>query len=145
MSEQIGNENLEGLPSSETDVVVLIKQMQQRLTALEKKIDILISQSQEKSFRPKPFSKPFRSFDRHDRFDRGKEHSFGERKFSHHRPDERRPREEGRSFGYKKKSYDHERPGDFNPERRFDKPPGGEHRGFSAKKKPFFHKHRDRE
>jgi hypothetical protein len=59
---------------SETDLVSLLKKMQQQLNFLEKKIDALISQSQPKPFgekapsgRPfqkRPFSKPLRSFDR---------------------------------------------------------------------------------
>lgn len=59
---------------SETDLVSLLNKMQQQLNYLEKKIDILISQSQAKPFRERvasdrpfrkgPFSKPARSFDR---------------------------------------------------------------------------------
>jgi len=65
---------------SETDLVSLVKRMQQQLNYLEKKIDVLISQSQpkpfrertERPFRERPerpfqkrtFSKPSRSFDR---------------------------------------------------------------------------------
>jgi hypothetical protein len=64
----------------ETDLVSLVKRMQQQLNYLEKKIDALISQSQpkpfrertERPFRERPerpfqkrtFSKPSRSFDR---------------------------------------------------------------------------------
>jgi hypothetical protein len=58
----------------ETNLVVLVKKMQQQLNFLEKKIDLLLSQSQPKSFgerpgsdrpyRKSPFSKPARSFDR---------------------------------------------------------------------------------
>jgi hypothetical protein len=59
---------------SETDLVALLKKLQQQLNFLEKKIDVLISQSQPKPFRDKAsssrpfqkrtFSKPSRSFDR---------------------------------------------------------------------------------
>jgi hypothetical protein len=60
---------------SETDLVSLVKRMQQQLNYLEKKIDVLISQSQPKPFRERTerperpyqkrtFSKPPRSFDR---------------------------------------------------------------------------------
>jgi hypothetical protein len=59
---------------SETDLVSLLKKMQLQLNFLEKKIDILISQSQAKPFRERtasdrpfqkrPYSKPSRSFDR---------------------------------------------------------------------------------
>ncbi|MFH2137311.1 MAG: hypothetical protein ABII88_02240 [Candidatus Omnitrophota bacterium] len=42
----------------ETDVPAMIKKMQQQLTFLERKIDILISQSSS-SHSAKPFSRPF--------------------------------------------------------------------------------------
>jgi len=58
----------------ETDLIPLIMKMQQQLTNLEKKIDMLVSQSQAKPFREKNhsgrpfrksgFSKPSHSFDR---------------------------------------------------------------------------------
>jgi hypothetical protein len=73
------NTTEEGDPS-ETDLVALVQRMQQQLNYLEKKIDVLISQSQpkpfrertERPFRERPerpfqkrtFSKPARSFDR---------------------------------------------------------------------------------
>ena len=66
---------------SETDVVSILKRMQQQLLFLERKIDLLISQSQErpfgektspdKPFQKRPFSKPFRSFDHPQRHGKG--------------------------------------------------------------------------
>ena len=56
----------------DTDLVFLLQAMQQQLLQLEKKVDLLISRSQEKSnerppharsFERKSFSKPFRSHD----------------------------------------------------------------------------------
>ena len=77
--ESLVNTNEEADPS-ETDLVSLVKRMQQQLNYLEKKIDVLISQSQpkpfrerterpfregaERPFRKRTFSKPSRSFDR---------------------------------------------------------------------------------
>lgn len=59
--------------SDATDVVSLLKKMQQQLLFLERKIDLLINQSQgrpsqentfpDRPFRKRPFTKPFRSFD----------------------------------------------------------------------------------
>lgn len=77
--ESLANTTEEADPS-ETDLVSLVKRMQQQLNYLEKKIDVLISQSRpkpfrertERPFRERPerpfqkrtFSKPSRSFDR---------------------------------------------------------------------------------
>jgi len=52
---------------AEPDMAVLIEKIEQKLVVLEKKLDILISQSSEK-----PYSKPSRSFDRSRSRDRGK-------------------------------------------------------------------------
>lgn len=51
---------------AEPDIAVLIHRMQQQLVSLENKIDTLISQSSEKPFERKHFSKPFRRPD-HER------------------------------------------------------------------------------
>lgn len=100
-------------PQAEMDVVSLIKKMQQQLSFLEKKIDILISQSQEKPFKGRPFPKPFRPFSHSHHHDRGeRDNSSRERDFSRGRPFEK-----------------HER---------------GEHQEFGPKKKPFFHRKKDR-
>lgn len=64
-----GNES-SATEQNETDVVSMLKRMQQQLVYLEKKIDTLIAaggQSQGQSqfrppFRDRPFSKPFRSY-----------------------------------------------------------------------------------
>ena len=68
---------------SDSDVVALINEMQQQLVFLEKKIDILISQSSQRPFEAKHFSKPLRSFDHSSRYGKGKQgNSFGERNFA---------------------------------------------------------------
>jgi hypothetical protein len=109
---------------SDADVVSLLKRMQQQLLSLERKIDLFISQSQERPsggkafpdrpFRKRPFSKPFRSFDHSQR--QGK----GEREHS--------PRERGSAQGH---FYEHR--------------PGEKSRGPSSKKKSFSFKRKDRE
>ena len=89
MSEQFQhNDSLPPVPA-EQDVVALIKKMQQQLVFLEKKIDILISQSKARPFSEKHFSKPFRSFGN-----------------PHHRPDREHDNASvKRGFGQKKKPF----------------------------------------
>jgi hypothetical protein len=103
-----------------TDVVSLLKKMQQQLLLLERKIDLLISNSRERSsgetstrFRKRSFSKPFHSFD-------PQRHGKGERAHS--------PRERDSAQGH---FYEH-RPHEKN-------------RGSSPRKKPFSFKRNDRE
>ena len=114
------NEELSAPPQTDSDVVSLIKKMQQQLNFLEKKIDILIGQSPEGSFgnREKRFSKPF-----HPSFGGGASH--GKRDF------DRGPRREGFS-------YDRPREGSPGQERPFDRKPGAGPRGFGHGDKPFF-------
>jgi hypothetical protein len=109
---------------SETDVVSLLNKMQQQLLFLEKKIDLLISQSQgrpsgektsqDRPFRKRPFSKPFRSFDHPQHHGKG-EHGHN-------------PRERDAAKGH------------F-----YERRPGEKSRGPSSKKKPFSFKRKDRE
>ncbi|MFA5038636.1 MAG: hypothetical protein WC732_03040 [Candidatus Omnitrophota bacterium] len=145
MEEESKQENSPGSPHGEPDVAALIRKIQQQLTFLEKKIDILINQSQAEPSREKYFSKPYRPFDRPARHGKaeGRE-GYRERGPGQGRNYEKPQGGENRGFGYKKKSYDHPRE-DFGHERRFDKPHGGESRGFSHKKKaPFYFKRKDR-
>jgi hypothetical protein len=89
---------------TDTDVVSLLKRMQQQLLSLERKIDLLITNSRERSsgetpidrpFRKRPFSKPFRSFDqprRHSKgghADRPRERNSAQGHFYEHRPHEK--------------------------------------------------------
>jgi hypothetical protein len=103
---------------AEPDLVSLLKRMQQQLLHLEKKVDLLLSRSQEKSFeerpsqdRPfhkRPFSKPFRSFDRsphHGKGEREREHSPRERGAAPGHFYDRRPKEKSRSVGPRKKPF----------------------------------------
>jgi hypothetical protein len=114
---------------SDADIVPLLKRMQQQLSSLEKKIDTLINQSQEKPFREKSFpnrpfrgrsfSKPLRSFDQSQR--NGK----GEREYG--------PREHG------------SRERDAAQGRFYERRQRDKNRGSDPKKKPFFFKRKDRE
>ncbi len=111
MNEHSKHDTLPGSPQGEPDVAASLKKIQQQLSFLEKKVDILIGQSSERPFQRRTFSKPFRPFNR-----------------SHHhgRGDRENPREGG-----------------FAGPRHFDKPQGGENRGFDHKKKPFFRKRKE--
>jgi len=149
------NEELSVPPQADSDVVSLLKKMQQQLNFLEKKIDILIGQSPEKPFRDreKRFSKPFRpSFGGGSGgrdFNRGPRREGG---FSSARPREGgfsspRPREGGFSSARPREGgFDRPREGGFDrprerssgPERSFDRKPGAGSRGFGHGDKPFF-------
>lgn len=143
------NEDLSVPPQTDSDVVSLIKKMQQQLNFLEKKIDILIGQSPERPFkdREKRFSKPFRPS-----FGGGAHHgkrdfNRGPRRegFSHDRPREGgfshdRPRPSGFSNDrHREGGFSHDRPRERSagPERSFDRKPGGGNRGFGHGDKPF--------
>jgi hypothetical protein len=111
------NVNPSAVPDgSDTDVVSLLSKMQQQLLFLERKIDLLISQSQgrpsgektspDRPFRKRPFSKPFRSFDHPQRHGKGEYgHSPRERDSAQGHFYEHRPREKGRGPSPRKKSY----------------------------------------
>ena len=158
MSEHLDeNEELSAPPQADSDVVSLIKKMQQQLNFLEKKIDILIGQSPEKPFhdREKRFSKPFRpsfgggsggrDFNRGPRREGFSHDRPREGGFSHARPrpssfSKDRPREGGfhdrpREGGF---SQDRPRERSASPERSFDRKPGASSRGFGHGDKPFF-------
>ena len=105
----------------DTDVVSLLKRIQQQLLFLEKKVDLLLSQSQERrhgektfSDRPsqrKPFSKQLRSLDHPRHRSRG-DHEYGPREgssvpghFYENRPrgKSRRPNRSKNPFSFKRK------------------------------------------
>lgn len=145
MNEEFREENPSAPAQAEQDVVSLIKNMQQRLISLEKKLDILINQSQATSSKDKYFPKSNRPFDR-SRSGFGRERDYGSagKSFDRGRRFEKRPGEESGGFGYKKKSYDNSREGGPSREHHFEKRHGDENRGFNQKKRPFFQKRRDR-
>jgi hypothetical protein len=142
MSEQSQHNNPSA--AAEQDVLTLIKKMQQHLVFLEKKIDLLISQSQARPLREKHFSRPFRpSGPPYRRSDRAQDNAAGEKSFDRGRHFENRPGAE-RGFGHRKKAYDNPREGDFAPRNHFEKRHDGEKRGFDQKKKPFPYRHKER-
>ena len=122
------NHNPEVPQQGESDVVALIKKLQQHMVFLEKKIDMLLGQSSERpSFNKggsgggRRFSRPFRGRDSHGPSSR----SYEDRRPEHHS---------------RERNFDQDRP--------FDRPRGGgggENRGFSPRKKPFFGRRKDRD
>ncbi len=125
-------EESEFAPQDQTDVIGLLKKIQQQLGFLEKKVDMLLGKSPDRPFnREKRFSKPFRSFGNsrnNDRSDRS--HAPRERSFDQDRPFDR------------ERSFDRDR--GFNRDRGNDNR-GSENRGFGGKKKPFFRGRKSRD
>lgn len=144
----------------EPDVAILIKEMQQQLVSLERKIDALSSNSSEKPFPKKHFSDSFRSFDRsHHGHRKGRQgDSFRERSFTQavcaecnkecevpFKPSGDRPvycsecfskRNQNNSFGMNRNNGPRE--GHFSREHGFDKSRDEGNRGGASRKKPFF-------
>ncbi len=130
MSEHIKQDaDLSGLPQAGTDVVSLILKMQQQLNFLEKKIDLLIGQSPERSSGERRFSKPFRPSFGHGG------HSHGKRDFNRGPRERSFPHERPRESGF---SHDRPKEGSFGQGRPFDRKPGAGPRGFGHGEKPFF-------
>ncbi len=126
MNEHAADGDQEASSGSQKDVVFLLKKLQEQLTFLERKVDILISQSKEKpSFnKERTFSKPpFRS----------SSSSYGSSRYagrSDSRPE--------RSGPPRERSYE-------SGNRSSEKPYGNKDRGsFAGKKKPFFANKRER-
>ncbi|HBR15062.1 MAG TPA: hypothetical protein DD723_05920 [Candidatus Omnitrophica bacterium] len=144
MNQQSQHNDSSSSAPAEQDVVVLIKRIQQQLIFLEKKIDVLINQSQARSFSEKTFSKPFRSSGSpHRRPDRNYDNASREKSFDRGRHFEKRQGEEKQGFGYKRKAYDKPRESDSGQERHSEKRYSGEKRGFAQKKKPVYLKRKE--
>ncbi|PIQ89664.1 MAG: hypothetical protein COV72_01760 [Candidatus Omnitrophica bacterium CG11_big_fil_rev_8_21_14_0_20_42_13] len=139
MSEQFKDGDF--LPSGpgEQDVMALLRKIQQQLVFLEKKIDNLAGQPQERPFRPKHFSKSFRSFGHHRRHQRDNDNSSGEKRFERPGNFEKDYGRQKKRFGRKQESGDTFQQGSSNQERRFEKRNGREDREVDRKKKPFFY------
>ena len=106
MSEQDQNSSADS-GSANTDVIGLLKKVQQQLEFLEKKLDTLIKQSQDKPFGEKRFSKPFnrpysgnsyRGKGDHDRGSR-------DREFNQRPSFEKRREDQDQRFAPKKKPF----------------------------------------
>lgn len=145
MSEQFKHNDSLPPVYNEQDLVVLIKRIQQQLVFLEKKIDILIGQSQARPSSERHFKKPFRSFSRpYHHSDGATSNASGERSFDRGRHFEKRHSEESRGFGYKKKTYGDSRENDFSQDRHFTRRNEGQKEWFDQKKKSFPYKRKVR-
>lgn len=143
----------------EQDLATLINRIQERIGFLEKKIDILISQSSKKPAEEKHFSKPFQRFDHSRHHERGdRDNNFRERSFTRvicsdcgkecevpFKPSGDRPVYCKECFAKRKGGSQHKegydnRPKEqiFIPERRFDKHKNREDRKPGKRKKSGF-------
>lgn len=144
---------------AQPDVVDLVIKMQQQLTFLEKKIDTLINQPQEKPFEARHHQKPFQRFDRFHRQGEGRQdNSFRERVLHKaicadcnkecevpFKPSQDRPvyckdcfakRKGGGTFKERADTRSYEERPEHVRSGHFDKPHGGENRKFYGKKRP---------
>ena len=128
MNETVKHEKTFDAPQGDSEVMVLLKKIQQHLVYLEKKIDALGGANGQSSDRPRPSfqrnrfgssSRPPRPFNSHRPEGGRREHHSGERDFS---SGQGRPQGQARPF---------DRP----------RPSGGD-RDFGVKKKRFFHRDR---
>jgi hypothetical protein len=164
MTEETDNDGAAEAPQNESDVLTLLKRMQQQLTFLEKKIDSLVNQSQVKSSQERPYQerssqerpsyrersypKPAWSSGRpqrsgHYRGNRDQGEGSSERGYSSGRSYEKRERDDSRGSDGPKKEYGADRE-PRSDDRSFKKKFGGKKGGFSSGKKPFFSKRKDR-
>lgn len=126
MNEQSKDRDQAVSSGSQGDVVFLLKKLQEQLTFLERKVDILIEQSKQKPAfnKERSFSKPaFRSTGS----------SYGDSRYAS-RPDSRSERR----GPPRERSYES---GNRSSERSYG---NSDSRGFAGKKKPFFAKKRER-
>ena len=147
------------VPQDEPGVAGLINKMQQQLSAMEKKLDILISQSSKRPFEKGYSQKPSRNFSQSHRQDRGRQ-GRGPREKAYTRaicadcnkeceipfkPTGDRPiyckeclpkHKKGNPFNTNRDNRPEKR--DFPRKRRFDKGRAGKKQDSVKKKKPFF-------
>ena len=111
MDEQLSDDSPAVPDQTGTEVVSLLKRLQQQLLFLEKKIDMLISQSQqrpssERPFRKPPFSKPSRPFGQFHHHGKGEpERIFRAKDSAQGRHSEHRQRDAKRNFGPRAKPF----------------------------------------
>ena len=157
--------SLLGAPQDEPGVVDLINKVQQQLSAVERKLDILIGQSSKRPFEKSYSQKPSRSFDHSHRRDSGRQgNDTRERTFTRvicadcnkeceipFKPSGGRPvyckecfsnRRKGGPFNASRDNRPEER--DFSRERRFDKRPAEKRQTPAKKRVPFFARRKKR-
>ena len=82
MKKSIKRKDSPDSPKVELNLADLIYKVQQQVVFLEKKIDILIAQSSQKSTETRSFSKPFQRFDRPHHGEGRQDNNFRERNFT---------------------------------------------------------------
>ena len=91
---------------NETDLVSLIKKIQNQLTFLEKKIDTLINRSSERQFEKKDFSRPYKPFNRPRPHDNRKYDGRSQgNQYSQRHPFDKNQTGENRGYGQRKKPF----------------------------------------
>lgn len=130
MNEDSKKENSSVSQHEEQQVLALVKRLQQQISFLEKKVDILLTRSTQRPSETKNFSKPFRSFGHspHQGKSRGRDRS-RERNFSADRSD-RKQGEESRGSGQKERPFYR-----FDKRRGGSRKPGQENKPFSRRGK----------
>lgn len=155
MKEHFKENSSSSLTQAQLDLALIMNKIENRLGALENKVDTLVNRSTEKN-EEKSFSKPFQHGGHSNRFDRGRGNgSFRERSFFKvictdcnkecevpFKPTGDRPvyckecfvkRKEGGS--YKREPDNKPREREFIKERRFEKRHGGENKKQAGKKR----------
>jgi len=89
----------------ESEIITLIKDLQTRIMYLEKKINILISQSSDRSSSPKSYSPGSHSYGKPQRYSDNRENRFGAKGVRSGRPYDKKRSEEGRGYPKKRKPY----------------------------------------
>ncbi|MDP6685325.1 MAG: hypothetical protein QGI05_00055, partial [Candidatus Omnitrophota bacterium] len=160
MKKRFKRKSLLGAPQNEPGVAEIINKMQQQLSAMEKKLDILIGQSSKRPFEKSYSQERSRSFDRSHRHDRGRQ-GYGHRERTYtqaicadcskecevpFKPSGDRPvyckecfskrKGGGNRFNANRDNRPEER--DFSRERHPDKRQGKKRQKSGKKKKPFF-------
>ena len=90
--------------AGDTDVIALLKKLQQQMAYLERKIDMLIGQSPDRPGQERHFSPSARSFGHPPRHERG-EHNPRERSFAPGRRFDNPRGEERHGFSHRKKPF----------------------------------------
>ena len=132
MSKEMESQEPE-IPQEEMDAVTLIRKVVQQLAYLEKKIDILLTQTKGRpSFQEKSYSKPpFRSYGNSQGYQGNRDNRSrgGDRGFEKRPSYDKHQGREDRSYG-QSSSYDQGRDREGRP--------------FDPKKKPFYNKNKSR-
>lgn len=138
MNDELKNQPSTSADSQEAQIIGLIKRMQQQLTFLEQKVDMILNKLNEKPSTQRTFSKPFRSFERPARSD-----------YRDHREHNRDTRERG-SYSGQYADREHKDDAKYRGSRK-DYRDSRIHTGqgapfkkkFGHKGKPFFNKRKD--